>query len=629
MTKAKPIKIDMLTVFISEDPHQDLCYKPRVADAHKPYIRVKIKSADNKATAFRMLFDCGLGVVSEDKGIITLNITGYRNVSRALDAIDASGWIIKQEDRDSLNALKKVCDDYLAAKEKQPLVLPRKAKLFEQFEEVRMIDPYGDGSKLLSVVRKKKNPDNQKEDSLYLYKASKYDRSDTDIEVFNSFCYRLDLNDRHPKVRAVYRNGKRFGLLSKMVDGYKNYHHLYKEEKQKGDLHSFTADKLVASEVVKVWTAACLEKENDMHGKNHGPNAQGYANKIDAGRSEWTHTSAFLRVDPYLPFPPSMNDDHDIPITIPAKSFKLTVGDILGFPFLNSTQVSRWPTTTDAHIFEQYEEAQKNKKFIDDKYFIFLKRALIPDSAYGAIGLATIKSNKKRAQLVKSKCARTNELKKVLRGVDEFYDYLETPMLLEKILEDFEIYNNGFKKLEDDYLKIDLNTIRHNFHELKATRPTFFERNVFLRNLLISFAVVAGAALLVFGVAAILSVAAPALGITVASLFIAGSVAATISTVATIAFLLPFIHLLFGALINHCVGAPEDDVQLDDVESKNDYTVEPLDSTSVNAKPNAKTPQSASVGCFSMFKLPFECLRPQTDVPCEISPLLRPFGLRT
>ncbi|HSW68589.1 MAG TPA: hypothetical protein VLI69_00325 [Gammaproteobacteria bacterium] len=146
------------------------------------------------------------------------------------------------------------------------------------------------------------------------------------------------------------------------------------------------------------------------------------------------------------------------------------------------------PKIADADLI-QVERVYKHQKFIDDKYYILLKRALIPDQVYITLANDTIRSSKKRELLIKAKIKKTKELRKVLLKNPEFHDYLKrNPEAIDQIESDFLKYNKDIYNYKDKYshLQIQTNRIRENYNAFnRELTPGFFDKHPVVKNMLI------------------------------------------------------------------------------------------------------------------------------------------------
>lgn len=389
-----------------------------------------------------------LGTVDLINKNLILTVKSDRNVIQAIDIfLKETTYYYDKELSENLIAYKEACEKRLEQKPQKQL--PLKSKLYDEFKEQ---STQSTTNNTIKRMVKKNNPTKQ-----YIHKNNPSGRSILEIEVFNGFCYRLLLGERHPKVRGVHNSqGDRAGLISKVVMKFKSFHDLIMFYDELGE-SSLPQENLLKSEIVKVWVAAYVEEENDLHGGNYGIGPDGFCVKIDDDQSTWPLTSQYSEVDPK-----KGNYGYSV---APNAAFPVTEGDILDFPKLKDAKPRNWPDRSDSGAI-QFNDLVKENKFIEDKYYMFLKRILIPNEVYENIGL-TISSDKKRKQFVDHKCNKTNELKTVLLNIKEFQDYvIQNPNVIKQIKFEFSEYNKAYKKSGDLFLRVNLNQIDQNFNDI-------------------------------------------------------------------------------------------------------------------------------------------------------------------
>lgn len=214
-------------------------------------------------------------------------------------------------------------------------------------------------------------------------------------------------------------------------------------------------EKIIQSEMVYVWLAAYFEQEVDLHISNYGLDKDGIGIKFDGDRSTWLPLT-----EKY--FSSCYPKDTNI--------FKVTKKDFINFPHLIDSTPFHWvnkinPCNSDEHF--DLDSISTDDQFIKDKYYLSLKRILIPKEAYQEIGKASIRSDKKRNQLTEHKHNKTNEIRNTVLYIADFRKYiLDNPKIIDRILDDFEDYNLDFTKEKDCLLRVDLNIIKNNFNDL-------------------------------------------------------------------------------------------------------------------------------------------------------------------
>ena len=182
--------------------------------------------------------------------------------------------------------MKQECDERIEKKGKREL--PRKhAKESDYTEKVDKILPRS--ANITRKVKKIKSP--QKE---FKQKGNLSGRSISDFETYNSYCYRLQLADRHPKSKTVYDDqNERTSMIAEWIDSLETYDAQYKRA-----ANQITKDELLNSKIVDVLVAAYCEEEDDLHSGNIGKRADGLAVTYDADRTTWPLTATYAGYDP-------------------------------------------------------------------------------------------------------------------------------------------------------------------------------------------------------------------------------------------------------------------------------------------------------------------------------------------
>jgi hypothetical protein len=254
-----------------------------------------------------------------------------------------------------------------------------------------------------SVVKEKDSPAGSKK--RYIQKSNPSLRSISEIEAFNAACYGLLIDDRHPNVSAVHgESGERLGIVSEVIPGFVN---LLDYVKANGKL---TEQDITHSEMMKVWTAAYIEEEFDLHPRNYGFNELGFCVKIDDDRSTWRLTAKYMGAHPEKEM---KVHEHPSYKTQPVHAFKVTSQEISSLPLLQKSDPFHWvDKQKQDRLFLniKWSELAKLKSIQNDKFYVFLRRILIPDEVYEALGKAHIGSENTRQKFVSHKQEKTQEL---------------------------------------------------------------------------------------------------------------------------------------------------------------------------------------------------------------------------
>lgn len=273
-------------------------------------------------------------------------------------------------------------------------------------------------------------------DRLAFLKPDPRGRAIIDNEVFSSLCLQVLLGDKSAKTVSVYRkDGTREGVLSIGIPGFEP---LLEYEGKK-----IPIEILLKHEIVKIWTACYCEEENDLHRGNYG-----LMGKIDHGQT------TFPLIKKYVPF----ISEHF--------NFKVTKRDIQMLPEYRDAYVAKGPHAQKE--FFQLDELRKDPEYYSQKYFILLKRILLPKEFYQEAAKASCSSEIREIKLAAHKNARTQALKSELLDMPEFVNYIiKNRQVLNKALAEFDHFNQSFKQMRPDTaLSVDLKMIKENYADL-------------------------------------------------------------------------------------------------------------------------------------------------------------------
>ncbi len=463
MKVEKKGNIGFTRIFTSDNPD------PLGTTPHKnPYIIFQTpcnQLNDGYLEEIEHLLSLGMTTIKDNNYILI--ITSARKIMLAIDAFyHLPEYKIKKNELLflSLNKYKHQCE--LILSDKNPVYIPPKSKLISKFKKK-------DNSLLESsnvTYRIIKNRLLGKKPKEYVHKDNLSGRQISEIEVFNGFCYRLLLGKRHPKMISTHGSqGERTGMASELLSGFRS---IWNDYEQYGPL---TKEKLLKSEFIKILVASYTEEETDLHLNNYGFDDTNFCVKIDDDRSTWPLTAKYAGVDPEKGDP---TGDYKTP---PMTDFIVTERDIASFPTLQDAKPFHWLDFLKTLIEKNAWDVLLNeKKFINDKFYMFLKRILIPDEVYEAIAYATIGSEKTMSRFAHHKSNKTQKLKNALLNTPEFKEYvLANQHIIEQLKKEFAEYNEDYTKEKYHYLRVDLNQIEVNFNnicqEIKAQQSLSVE----------------------------------------------------------------------------------------------------------------------------------------------------------
>lgn len=284
-----------------------------------------------------------------------------------------------------------------------------------------------------------------------------------EVESFNSYCSRLLLGENACKTRVVEKDGKDVGVL---IDVIKDFYSM----DQVGEWP--TVEQLIISEIGKVWVAGYVDEEEDNNVRNYGFQRKSEGNadtgaKIDHGRSSISVSGKFIEdiAEDWQKGKIRLNQ-------IFPKYYKEIQDEIRSFPVLKHSSPHAWPDRDNnfgTAIVPGLAELSKRPEFIEQKYYMFLKRILIADSVYQGIGEKSIKENDLREELIQDKIQRTKQLKHALVKMPEFDEYLrKNNNVIEQIKSEFKAIDGKGK------FQIDLAEVEENYKSiLKVTADNF------------------------------------------------------------------------------------------------------------------------------------------------------------
>lgn len=290
-----------------------------------------------------------------------------------------------------------------------------------------------------------------------------------DIEVFNAFCYKAELGDQHPKVRAVHDEANmRAGVVSKK----ENFTSFYDISVVNHGL--IDRQQLLTLFVAYILVAAYVNSENDLHAGNYGKDKSiELSLKIDDDQASWEISSEFATTlpagypDPVAAFPITERDILNFPQLTDAVPFHWIDRGVPVFDIFAAKNPEQVVIDKAKKIYKIDEAFIKDKEFNKQKYTMFLKCILMPDEAYRAYGQAAFSDEDAmlRDTMVALKTTRTELLKQTLLKMPEFRDFIrDNPQAIEKIITEFE-ENNGSYKEKDASLRVDVAKVRATYDQ--------------------------------------------------------------------------------------------------------------------------------------------------------------------
>jgi hypothetical protein len=431
-----------------------------------------------KIEYFQKTYLMKFGTIDRNIKQFVLTVSGYKNVVQAIKLFtqQENCELIYPYDKNYLNFLqleqfKIKCEDHVTQMNKPKRMIPSRSKLDEKFVKIEGAPTYNSSNVTYRVRHTKSEIE-------YVFKVNMSKRAISEFEVFNALCYQVLLDDRHPNVIAVHNNSGEFvGIASELIPEFKSLHdyfkdiqcvlfkpeqytnHLLGKSDLKQSLRSPSLEILLKGEIVKVWAAAYTQCESDLHGGNVYFGIDNFFGKIDDDRSSIQYTAKYHSIDPE-------KGSTILGYSAPVDAFRVTERDILNFPKLLDAKPKNWPDRSDNNLI-QFDELIQQEKYINDKYYMFLKRILVPDETYQQIVNIASSSEKRKNQMLTQQCQKTKELEKVLVNMSEFQSYVLSHLsAVAEICDEFERINKKQKKFG---MSIDIGSVNRKFNVIHQT----------------------------------------------------------------------------------------------------------------------------------------------------------------
>lgn len=427
------------------------------------------------------LLSYGIVRLSETRRNFTIHIQGDRKIVKAINILlgntNNESKYPPDENIAQLRQYQQTCLERY--RQKIPRNPTRLSKPITAYSDTTITHPtIREGLHDIRFLQKNAGSNTSK---IYLYKANPSNRPISEIEAFNAECYRVLLGiNRHPKVRPIHnQDGQPAGTLSTYIPGFTTLGQQYKKHPHRQDCYlknqqtitpSMMIEQLNKAKITDIWVAAYLEEENDLHDGNYGFTSTGDSSKVDDDRATWPLTCE-LAFDGGL----AADDDTTYPQCAPNRASILTARDLKALPgplkdarirFISTGQHGKLNQNIIKALVDHPETEKR-------KYYLLLKRAVMPDEIYAAFGDAFIRNEKIRAQYVAHKCARTKKLLTELLKIPEFLRYLEEHQhtALKQLQEEFNLYNQQQKQFRIDLTTLEQNLLALANHIENETKP--------------------------------------------------------------------------------------------------------------------------------------------------------------
>lgn len=384
--------------------------------------------ADGK---YKVLFT--LGVVNYEDSRIKFNISGRRKVAKVIDQICADSNYQNALNKAVINALK----EFRQSLPTKQVIIPAEGKQYQSFK----VNPSGN---TLSFTH---NPTHtvqrmlSEENIPQVFKQDNYGRINIELEVYTAFCMNILLPTQTPPMHTVYNSKtERMGNVSQEIEGFKSLDYLRQQRKLPSQ------QELVRGGIGRIFAVNHTEENNDANLNNLGfLQRTKQVVMIDFDRATWSITKKY--------FVTKYDSNH-------LELFVISASNIDNFPYLAAPRPDCWAT-------DIYANWRKFDQFVNDAYFIFLKRALLDETVFRAIADATLTKLKLADEVVALKVKRTVDLKAALVQSQNFRQFMRTaPDLEKRLVEEFIIYNNQYQP--NNPLKIDIERMQRNLHDIQA-----------------------------------------------------------------------------------------------------------------------------------------------------------------
>lgn len=261
-----------------------------------------------------------------------------------------------------------------------------------------------------------------------------------------------------PKASSVHDPAKDYKAVMVMIKEIKGFRSL--DEIFKNENRSLTQDELIEKGIASVLVDAYMSMENDCRGGNIGEDERNALRRLDFGQSGWPLTAPYTLLRNLF-----WSDDYSVErlgVRIkPQDSFPITERDVINFPNLEDAKPINWASRTPYEIENNMrthmaglDRIEQNAKFIKQKYFYFLKRALLDPEIIKSIGRATIAEDTSdlRRKHVDMQLARMEKLKNLLPNIAQFREYFAKygDDYQQQLINEAKNYNAQFKAKEKD-----------------------------------------------------------------------------------------------------------------------------------------------------------------------------------
>lgn len=311
-----------------------------------------------------------------------------------------------------------------------------------------------------------------------LVKTVPYPRKIVNYETANAHMMALLMGpQRVPKVRAVYKDGYRYGNAINYIDGLTSlptyYQTLFPNMKNKDEREVIWRTKLSKAGLASLLLTSWWLEECDLHMGNYGFDAQNRLVRYDFDRSAFPFTCHFLGIDAQKGYSLPAREHQEAYFAIPTQQFPIDlrhIESLTNLPPSNDDIRKKPDKWFGEHPKERVFLPADRQQIADsalyrrDLYLHAIKLMVTPPEVMKAIATAHIPSKqpgKKAHAYAERYIQRAQAIKQALWQSPQFIQFLCTLSIndINWIKDEFEQYNNTFKA-DFPHCKVDVKTVQ-------------------------------------------------------------------------------------------------------------------------------------------------------------------------
>lgn len=374
---------------------------------------------------------------------IIFTVSGLNNVCETVNALLIHLKTYPEPDQQLEKELIRILNSTVEQKNKiyseRKKTLPPSRKNTSQYVDAFDQD---DVNKSAHAVIKQRTPKNK-----YVYNKPQVSAIN-ELESFNSEIFKLLLGSKRVgKVRPVYNSENiRIGSVSREVDGFITI----KSIRSKSNILELK-EVLISGGLGKVEVANHVYAENDPHFGNVALNCDGNVCRIDFDQALFPITARYIKKDFNKIrglFPVHQDDITELPWKIHTQPFNSTMKSFEKMPRI-------------------LDSIKNDERFINDKWYTYLKFLLINDDMYKARLDYCISSNKRKEEVLNFLHLRREEFEAELLKIPEFRNWvINNPLVIDTIMQEFNELNQTYQSPKKQTLLINLKAIKNDYQKL-------------------------------------------------------------------------------------------------------------------------------------------------------------------